>query len=216
MKIYDVSMLIEENMMVYKNREDKKPSLKFDKSFETDGFNESVITMNLHTGTHIDAPFHMQRDGNTIETIDLNKLITPCQVIDLTGVEAGISKADLMSSNIKAGSFILLKTKNSFSDVFLMDFIYLAKTGAEYLAELNVSGVGIDALGIERAQPDHATHNILFDQGIIIIEGLRLKDIPAGEYLMVALPLKIKGADGAPARVVLIEGWDLKVLKELV
>ncbi len=85
------------------------------------------------------------------------------------------------------------------------DFIYLKKSGAEFLAEQGIIGVGIDALGIERAQPNHETHNILMEKGIIIIEGLRLKEVPTGNYFMCALPLKIKGADGAPARVVLME-----------
>lgn len=205
MKIFDVSMLIEENMTVYKNREEKKPSLKLEKKISKDGINESTISMNLHTGTHIDSTYHMQSDGKTIESLDLSNLITKCYVFDLTDVTSGINKSDLINLNIKEGSFVLLKTKNSFSEVFLMDFVYLTRSGAEYLAEKKIVGLGIDALGIERDQPKHDTHNILFDNEIIIIEGLRLKEIDEGEYFIIALPIKIKGADGAPARVVLIQ-----------
>lgn len=209
MKIWDVSMLIAENMMVYKNREEKKPSITLDREFSEGGVNESVIKMNLHTGTHIDAPFHMQQGGQTVESLDLGHLITKCSVLDLTTVKDGITNDDLIGLNIKEGSFVLLKTKNSFSEDFLMDFTYLAKSGAEYLAQMKVVGVGIDALGIERDQPGHSTHKILFDNKIIIIEGLRLKEVEGGDYCMMALPLKIKGADGAPARVVLIKASEL-------
>ncbi|NMA48891.1 MAG: cyclase family protein [Tissierellia bacterium] len=205
MRIFDVSMLIEENMMVYKNKEEKKPSLYLVKEILEDGINESVINMNLHTGTHIDAPYHMQSDGETIENLELRNLITKCHVFDLTNVKDGIKKTDLTGFNIKEGDFVLFKTQNSFSEVFLMDFIYLAKSGAEYLVEKKIAGVGIDSLGIERDQPNHDTHKILFQNKIIIIEGLRLKEIDEGEYQIIALPLKIKGADGAPARVVLVE-----------
>lgn len=206
MRIFDVSMLIEENMMVYKDREEKRPSLHLVKEILEDGINESVINMNLHTGTHIDAPYHMQSDGETIENLELRNLITKCHVFDLTNVKDGIKKTDLTGFNIKEGDFVLFKTQNSFSEVFLKDFIYLAKSGAEYLVEKKIAGVGIDALGIERDQPNHDTHKILFQNKIIIIEGLRLKEIDEGEYQMIALPLKIRGADGAPARVVLVEG----------
>ena len=169
MKIWDVSMLIEENMMVYKNRAEKKPSVTLDREFSEGGVNESMIKMNLHTGTHIDAPFHMQKGGQTVETLDLNHLITKCTVLDLTMVKAGITKSDLSGFTIKEGSFVLLKTKNSLSEDFLMDFTFLAETGAAFLAERKVIGVGIDALGIERDQPGHPTHKLLFDQQIINI-----------------------------------------------
>jgi len=205
MKIYDVSMEINEDMKVYKNIEEKKPKLKFLKTFKKDGYNESRIAMDIHTGTHIDAPLHMMDKGQTIENIDLNKLITTCYVLDLTHIKDAITKDDLIDKNIKENEFILLKTKNSYDKEFNFNFIYLDKSGATYLSLLNVIGVGIDSLGIERSQKEHETHHILMKDNIIIIEGLQLKEVPEGRYLMYALPLKIKGADGAPARVVLIE-----------
>lgn len=210
MKIFDVSMLIEESMMVYKNREEKRPKLELEKKILGDGINESIISMNLHTGTHIDAPYHMQSSGKTTESLDLKNLIRKCYVLDLTNIKDGINESDLIRFDIREGSFLLFKTQNSFSEIALMNFIYLTKDGAEYLVRKKIVGVGIDALGIERDQPKHYTHNILFDNGIIIIEGLRLKEIDEGEYYMIALPLKIKEVDGAPARVVLIEESGLR------
>jgi arylformamidase len=162
--------------------------------------------MNLHTGTHIDAPYHVDDTGATIDSVDLNKLIIKCRVIDLTNIIDRITKEDLIDKNIKTGEFLLLKTKNSEVEEFQADFVFLEKSGAEYLAESGIIGVAIDSLGIERAQPEHETHKILFRSGITIIEGVRLKEIKEDEYFMCALPLKIKGVDGAPARVVLIKG----------
>jgi len=205
MIIHDISMTIEKEMGVYKNIEGKRPAIKFDRKIPKDSINESSICMNLHTGTHIDAPYHVDDMGATIDTIDLNKLITKCRVLDLTKIVGGITKDDLMCKNIMRGEFLLLKTKNSFTEEFEPDFIFVEKSGAEYLAEKEIIGVAIDSFGIERAQPDHETHKTLFNKGVIIIEGVRLKEIEEAEYLMCALPLKIKGVDGAPARIVLIK-----------
>ncbi len=205
MIIYDISMTIEPKMGVYKNKEEKRPVIKYERKIPKDSINESSMYMNLHTGTHIDAPYHVDDMGATIDVIDLNNLIIKCRVLDLTKIVGGITKEDLMNKNIKSGEFILLKTKNSFTEGFEPDFVYVEKSGAEYLAEKNIIGVAIDSFGIERAQPDHETHKILFNKGIIIIEGVRLKEIADEEYFMCALPLKIKGVDGAPARIVLIK-----------
>ena len=205
MKYHDISMEISEDMMVYKDRAEKKPKREIMASYDEQEINESRILMDLHTGTHIDAPFHMIDSGETIETMDISKLIGTATVLDLTDVIDGITKDDLAEKKIEAGSFVLIKTRNSFSDEFNGDFIYLKEDGAKYLSEIGIRGVGIDALGIERSQPGHETHKTLLGKGIIIIEGLRLSKIDEGEYMMYALPLKIKGGDGAPARVILAE-----------
>lgn len=89
-----------------------------------------------------------------------------------------------------------------------MDFVYVAQDAAELLAACGVHGVGIDALGIERSQPGHPTHKTLFDKDIIVIEGLRLEDVPQGQYLLFALPMPLVGLDAAPARVLLFAGND--------
>lgn len=204
MIIYDISMTIEESMGVYKNIQEKRPIIKREREIPKDSINESSMSMNLHTGTHIDAPFHVLQHGSTMESLDLNKVITNCRVIDLTNVVDRITKEDLINKAIKPGEFLLFKTKNSFTEEFDFNFVFLEKSAADYLAQIEVKGVGIDSFGVERAQPGHETHLALFNKGITIIEGLRLKDIEEAEYFMCALPLKIKGVDGAPARVVLI------------
>ena len=105
---------------------------------------------------------------------------------------------------MQPGEWVLLKTRNSLSEEFLPDFVYLNEDGARYVKELGLRGVGTDGLGIERAQPDYATHKTLFESHILIVEGLRLKDVPAGTYFMVIAPLKLTGIEAAPARAFLL------------
>ncbi|WP_067620160.1 cyclase family protein [Alicyclobacillus acidiphilus] len=205
-KMYDISMLIHPDMQVYKNKDEKRPSFETTSDFQTGSAHETKIHMDAHTGTHIDAELHMVPNGRTIEAVGLEKLVRTCRVIDLTGVTGGITKADLEPHQPKAGEFLLFKTRNSFEEEFNFEFVYLAADGANYLADIGIAGVGVDGLGVERAQPDHETHVALLTKDIVIIEGLRLKDVSPGEYFMVALPLKMTGIDAAPARVVLFEG----------
>lgn len=201
--MYDVTGTIHEGMTVYKNKPEKQPKL----NRVTNGYvTETRLEIDVHTGTHIDAPLHMVVDGDTFETISMENLVGQCKVLDLTDVENGISKVDLEKFDVEKGDFVLFKTKNSFEEEFNFDFIYLAQDGAEYLSQIGVRGVGIDTLGIERSQEGHPTHKSLFANEIIIIEGLRLKGIEQGEYFMVAAPLKLTGTDASPARVLLFEG----------
>lgn len=204
MQIYDISMEIHEGMQVYKDRDQNRPRLTRVRRAETDGANETALWMNLHTGTHIDAPFHMDPAGATTDAISPGATLGPCRVLDLTGRQGGISREQLALHTIPAGWFILLHTDNSATDTFDPAFRYLTREGADYLAGLDIAGVGIDALGIERDQPGHDTHRILMDRGILILEGLRLAAVPAGDYFLFALPLSIRGVDGAPARAILL------------
>lgn len=205
MKIFDISMGIKTDMSVYKNLQEKKPVLNVIKDFKTGSVYESKMDINLHTGTHIDAPLHMIENGKSIDELDLTKLITQCKVLDFSDIEDCITKKDLESKSIEQGDFVLLKTKNSLQDKMSSDFVFLEKSGAEYLSEKNIMGVGIDSLGIERSQPGHETHLALLSRQIVIIEGLRLGDIDEGKYYLIAMPVSIIGAEAAPARVILID-----------
>ena len=209
MKIIDISMLIHRGMPVYKNREDKRPRHYVNSSIPPSTVNESSLDFNLHTGTHLDSPFHMIEGGSPTEFLPLERLITKARVIDLTAVEAGISEADLLPHNIQQGEFILFKTRNSFNQGGGEQFVYLARDGAQHLVKAGIHGVGIDTPGIERDQADHQTHVSLLRQGIIILEGLELQHVTPGSYTLIALPLKIQNADGAPCRAVLVEGLPL-------
>lgn len=205
MKLIDISMTISKDMMVYKDRAEKKPKFMPMKTYENSDFYESRMDIDLHTGTHVDAPLHMIENGKTMEQLPLEDWHGEAQVLDLSHVKEAIHLEDINSYQIKQGEIILLKTQNSFEDTFNADFIYLAADAAAYLVEMGIKGVGIDALGIERAQAAHDTHKILFDKDCFILEGLRLAHVKEGHYYLMALPLNIVGVEASPVRAVLIE-----------
>ena len=209
MKIYDVSMLIEPDMMVYKDKLSKKPIFKNMANHSNGVSYETNVSLDIHTGTHIDMPLHMIENGKTMDTFDFTRLMTKAKVFDMTHLEdTVVSLDDIKTFNILKDDFIIFKTKNSYYDKrigFEYEFVYVDESAARYLRDIGVGGVGIDALGIERAQDNHLTHKLLLEKDIIILEGLELKDIKEGDYQLVALPIKLKGTEGSWVRAVLIE-----------
>ena len=202
----DISWPITNQSTTYKNK--NKISITKINSFHIDGVRESQININAHTGTHIDAPSHFVQSGVSIDKLSLNSVVGPCHVIDFTEKTDCITDLDLKHHTITTNDIILLKTKNSSlhpEDPFDNDFIYLHKSGAQYLAHKKIKSVGIDYLGIERSQPEHDTHKILLSNNIPIIEGLRLAHVEAGTYTLYCLPLNILNVEGAPARAILIK-----------
>ena len=203
--IYDVSMTISEDIQVYKNLENKKPKFIQAANFKNDNHFETEIHMNLHTGTHIDYPLHMIENGDSSDKEVLTKLITDVKVFDVSYLTDSIDLATVKKFDIRKNDFIIFKTKNSFSEEFLFDFTYLSHEAARYLESIKITGVGIDGLGIERSQSNHPTHKILLDSDIIIIEGLRLREIKQNTYKMICLPLKIRNVEATPARVIFLD-----------
>lgn len=203
MRRFDISMPITPSMTVYKDREAKKPTFFIDATHDKNGVYETSIKLNLHTGTHVDFAKHTLKDGKTSTDFDFNRLLGKAKVLDLSHVNDAITKADLLNHAIEEGDFILLKTRNSDVDHFDYDFVYLRLDAAQYLRDLKIRGVGIDALGIERAQENHPTHDTLLGADILILEGLRLKGIEAGGYNLLCLPLAIEDVEALPVRCLL-------------
>lgn len=197
-------MEISEDMPVYKNYESKKPVFKNVSNHDVNEHYETDITLNVHSGTHVDFNLHMLKDGSTSSEAVLKDYITEARVLDLTKVVDKIEKEHLVPLKIKKNEFLILKTTNSNDDVFNFDFVYLAESAAKYLKEIGIKGVGIDALGVERNQKGHPTHKQLMGENIIILEGLRLKEVGVGVYTLIALPLKLKNLDASPVRAILI------------
>lgn len=204
MEILDISLTIAEDMPTYRGKKEKRPKIERIRTLK-EGANESRLVLETHTGTHIDAPLHMLPSDTSIDRIPPAKFMGPAVVLEIRNRPA-IGEEDLMpfAHLLLPGHFVLLKTDNSFADLSRDDFVYLTERGAAFLVEKRAKGVGIDALGIERNQPGHPTHRILLEGGLIIVEGLVLRDIPPGCYFFLALPLKIQGGDGAPARALLV------------
>jgi arylformamidase len=209
MKIIDISWPLSSATTGYKDRE----ILKFEprKTFDKDGARETIITIDTHSGTHVDAPAHFLRDGKTIDQVNLDRLVGTCIVLDLTDVQEKITREVLAEHDhlIFEGDIVLFKTQNSATQAtgkFTPHFVFLEVSGAAYLKEKKVKAVGIDYLGIERGQVGHLTHKMCMEHDIVIIEGLRLEHVTPDEYFFVCLPLLAIGLDGAPARAMLIEG----------
>jgi arylformamidase len=205
MKLYDVSMTISPFMPVYKNREAKKPKWIPSASFEQNGVEETDLQINLHTGTHVDYPRHVVKNGRVSDDFDVSNFVGDALVVDCTHVSDAILIKDLERADVKAGDWVFLHTTSSDHETFDFNFPYLSAEAAKWLRDHFVRGVGIDALGIERGQAGHPAHHALLDEGIFIIEGLRLKGVPAGRYHFVGAPLKIQGVEASLMRALLFE-----------
>ncbi len=204
MKIYDVSRPINEDMTVYKNRDNKRIKRNVEYTYAERMVNESSLCMNLHTGTHVDAPFHMIEDGITMEEVDPSLYFGKTKLFDLTHLEEFITKDDIKDFDISAGDIVVFKTRNSYSEVYEAKFVYLEVDAAEWLVERGIKTVGIDAMSLERDKPEHPTHSIILGAGIGVVEDLRLAEVPAGEYELIALPLLLDGFEASPVRAILI------------
>ncbi len=206
MKVFDISWPITQDMTTYKDKQ--VVNIEQAKTFEADKVRETVFTLSSHTGTHIDAPAHFMQDGVTIDQIHPFYCVGAALVIDMTHVAECIDQKDLEAVKIDPNMIVLFKTKNSAhgpTDPFDYNFVYINASAADYLVKQSIRSVGIDYLGIERNQPDHATHKAFMQHNIPIIEGLRLAHVQAGSYVLWCLPLRMPGLDGAPARALLIE-----------
>jgi arylformamidase len=169
-------------------------------------YNVASLAMGAHSGTHVDAPFHFIAGGATVEQLPLEILMGKCRVVELPGLDR-IDRGDLEELDLRDDIRVLIKTRMSGqlkNPKFQEDFVYLTPDAAIYLVQAGIKLVGIDYLSIEKfGSKDFAAHLALLGAGVIIIEGLDLSDAEPGEYEMTCLPLRIVGADGSPARVVL-------------
>ena len=189
---------------------DPKLSMRLASSITQGGVaNVTRIEMGAHTGTHMDAPFHFHANGHTIEKLPLDVLIGPCRVFDLGSVIGHITRMALENCDFSGVTRALFKTRNSLrwaNDAHEFDkgFVAIAADAAKYLVEHGVKLVGVDYLSVEAfGGKTHPVHDTLLGASVVIIEGLNLAGVSAGDYELIALPIKLKGTDGAPARVVL-------------
>jgi len=173
-----------------------------------DQTNVSRLDLDVHTGTHVDAPLHFIAGGASVEQMQLDILIGPVFIVYLP--QADIITADtLASSSIPEGTErLLFRTKNSeiwtkTPSEFRIDYVALTEDAAKWIVEHEIRLIGIDYLSVQCYNDNSKTHKILLRENIIIIEGLNLTDIVPGHYELICLPLKLVGSEGAPARVVL-------------
>ena len=207
-RIYDVSVPIRDGGLIYPGNPEIHISLQQSVALGASD-NVSNVAFGSHTGTHVDSERHFFDDGRTVDQIPLETLMGPAKVLEYGPETTSVTRTDLERHNLAGVQRVLLKTRNSGyltqDTAFHRDFTYLAPDGAAYLVELGVKLVGIDYLSIEQFHSGHhRTHLTLLGAKVVIVEGLNLVEVPAGQYEFYCLPIKLAGCDGAPARAVLV------------
>ena len=210
MRIYDVSVPISARTPTYPGDPgiEIRPWLSLERG---DTANVTAISFGAHAGTHVDAPAHFIREGARADALSLETLIGAVQVVELPPEATEITESFVIANCPIGTSRVLFKTRNSGfweeeNGKFHTDYTYLAPAAAKRLVANGLQLVGIDYLSVEQFQSSSfETHHTLLASGVVIIEGLDLRQVAAGVYELICLPLKIAGGsgDGAPARVVL-------------
>jgi arylformamidase len=204
-KIYDISVDIQMRMPTYPG--DAKYKSRKLKSVETDGYEIHRLTLGNHTGTHVDAPAHFIQNGVTITEIPLDILNGRTRVVEIQDKQK-VSLEEVQNLKLQNDFRILLKTRNSSlwktKKRFQKNYVYLTLDAAKYLTENDIKLIGFDYLSLEKFDDSqHPVHRYLLGNHVIILEGLNLSNVEEGEYEMCCLPMKLRGLDGAPARVIL-------------
>jgi arylformamidase len=209
MRTYDISLTIHPELPVWPG--DAPVSLERMSKMELgESHNLTKMSMSAHVGTHVDAPFHFLEDGPTIDQLDLKMLTGRAYVLHLP------DEVDLITAELLENAEIpprtrrlLFKTRNSgYWDQglteFQTDYVGLAPDAAEYLVNRSLKLVGVDYLSVAPFEDSTPTHKILLEAGVVVVEGLNLTEVSQGRYTLYCLPIKLGGADGAPARAILV------------
>jgi len=208
MTIYDVTLTLSDTLPVWPG----DPSIEIKQvSFisKGDDCNVSHLKTSVHAGTHLDAPKHFLDGAKSIDELDLAAMLGPAQVIQVDDQVKNVTAKMLESASLPASTQrILIKSANSklweaLNPKFNKDFVALSMDAAVWLVAKGIKLVGLDYLSIAPFGEGKEIHQTLLKAGIILVEGLNLTDIDPGFYELICLPLKLKGSDGSPARVVL-------------
>jgi arylformamidase len=204
MKIYDVTVPLSKELVVYPGDPHVKINRRTKVNEEDAKYNLSRYSFGSHSGTHVDAPFHLIEGGGTVDKLPLELLIGRARVVEVTA--PCIDETVLEEFDFTVDARVLFKTRNSYlwsQKSFVKDYVYITPGAARSLVNDGIKVVGIDYLSVEKFDAEPETHMALLKAGTVIIEGLDLRDVEPGDYELICLPLKIKDGDGSPARVVL-------------
>jgi arylformamidase len=204
MKIYDVTVPLAKELVVYPGDPHVKIIRRTKLNEDDSKYNSSRYSFSSHAGTHVDAPFHLIDGGNTVDKLPLELLMGRARVVEVTAPI--IDEVVLEEFDFTVDARVLFKTRNSYlwsQKAFVKDYVYITPGAARSLVNDGIKVVGIDYLSVEKFDAEPETHRTLLSAGTVIIEGLDVRDVEPGDYELICLPLKVKEGDGAPARVVL-------------
>lgn len=208
MRTYDISLTISRQLPTWPG----DPELTLErvrKIEEGSNANVSRLSMSVHTGTHVDAPYHFLPDGSTAEQLLLKVLTGRVYVLHLPDVDT-ITAEVLADTAIPSRTRrVLFKTRNSQywsrqKEGFQTEFVGISQDGAEHLVRRGIKLVGVDYLSVAPYKQSRPVHESLLKAGVVIVEGLDLSEVSQGRYTLYCLPLKLAGCDGAPARAILV------------
>ena len=196
MKIYDISQEVF-SCKVFPG--DPAPQRQVLSSMETGAlYNLTAISMCAHNGTHVDAPFHFIKDGNTVDAIPIEAVVGMAYVAEHQGIVTGDDAASMLAKakalNPEAAKRMLIKGP-----------AVVSEDAAKVFAASGMLLVGNESQTVGPEDAPMAVHHILLGANMILLEGIRLAAVPEGVYLLNAAPLNLAGADGAPCRALLID-----------
>ena len=168
--------------------------------------NLSAITMSPHIGAHADAPLHYASGAPTIGQVDLAPYLGPCRVIHAIGCGPLVRPEHLVHASAGLPPRVLVRTCVKAPTRWSPEFSAFAPATIAWLASLSVRLVGIDSQSVDPADSKTLdSHHLLLQHDLRVLENLVLDDVPAGDYELIALPLKLTMADASPVRAVLRE-----------
>jgi len=215
-RIFDLSQPVFNNCPQYPDVNPRPASVRLLYTEAVQGVNKEIVEISTHTGTHCDAPFHFLSEGPTIDEITLDKYVAPAVIADLRHKTLGssIEVDDVRDLQVEGGDVVLLNTgwghKRANTEEFLTKYVFLDEAAAEYLAQRDIAGVGIDAVSLgayyDKAKSGSA-HKSLLNAGKFIVEELYFPDevMDGKKRLFVAFPVKLRGCGAAWTRATL---WD--------
>lgn len=202
MKVIDLSYTISEESKVFLG--DPTPQLQIINTVEQDGFKQTLLQFVTHTGTHIDAPAHVFKDGKTLDAFLPESFIGAALVIDYHN-KSLITMDDLYATGdlYKQADFLLFHQSDG---QYLQDYAALDEEVLDYLVHAPYKGIGFDVMSIDPIDDETLyRHKKILQTNKIMIENLKnLSQCGHQLFTLYALPLKMKASDGAPARVMAI------------
>lgn len=210
-KIVDLSHVLTVDTPVYPG--DPVPDLSIATTIEHEGYNLFNVVLGSQSGSHVDAPYHFNNQGATIDKIDLKHFVGNGLIIDVTHKknkeEISIEEINPYEKQIEEADIILFKTnwyKKAGTDEFY-DHPFLSKEGGEYLLSKGKMTIGIDTINLDNTGgTEFPIHDMYAKAGGIIAENLaNLDSVNFSSPYIIFLPLKLSGCDGSPVRAVAIE-----------